>query len=140
MSKFNVIEYHGIYHKFGVDLVRRFRVLHKVPKCWEEVTGCVTQHGTYESGSTTIYQSKTTKKYYMVRYFDGCFSQMYAEVSGVDWRTLKSEIEGLWGSTEQMRHEMWERCQYGEMTYLEKNVRTQMIRNRAKDLLLRLVA
>lgn len=102
--KYNVIEFHGIAYKFGVDLIRRFRVLNNIPKCWEEVTSCTTSHGTYESGLTKIYQSKTTKKYYMVRYFDGCFNQMYAEVSGVDWHKLKSEIEGLWSSTNPMRH------------------------------------
>ena len=139
MIKYNVIEFYGIYYKFGVNLVRRFRVLNNIPKCWEEVTSCVTQHGTYESGTTTIYQSRTTKKYYMVRYFDGCFSQMYAKVNGIDWHRLKDELLGFWKSTDAMRHEMWNRCYDGEMTYKEKNIREQRIRDKAKDLLIKLV-
>lgn len=139
MIKYSVTKFYGIYHKFEVNLVRRFRVLHDVPKCWEEVTSCITPHGTYESGSTTIYQSKTTKKYYMVRYFDGCFSQMYAEVNGVDWHRLKNELSAFWQSTDTMRHEMWDRCHNGEMTYKEKNIREQRIRDKAKDLLIKLV-
>lgn len=139
MIKYSVTSFYGIYHKFDVNLVRKFRVLRDVPKCWEEVTSCVTQHGTYESGSTTIYQSKATKKYYMVRYFDGCFSKVYAEVNGVDWHRLKREISAFWNPINTMRHEMWDRCENGEMTYKEKNIREQKIRDKAKDLLIKLV-
>lgn len=137
--QYKVIEFYGINETFNVNLVRKFRVLHNTPKCWEIVTSCTTPHGRYESGTTTIYQSKTTKKFYMVRYFDGCFSQMYAEVNGVDWVDLKKQISDFWSSTEQMRKEMWNRCHDGEMTYAEKNIRENRIREKAKDLLVRLV-
>lgn len=139
MIKFSVIGFYGIYYKFDVKLARGFRVLNKIPKCWKEVTSCTTSHNTYESGTTTIYHSKTTKKYYMVRYFDGCFSKMYAEVNGIDWYRLKDEISSFYKSTDAMRHEMWYACENGEMTYKEKNIREKRIRDKAKDLLIKLV-
>ena len=106
MFKFSVINFYGINHKFDVNIVRRFRVLNNVPKCWKEVASCTTIHGIYESGTTTIYQSKTTKKYYMVRYFDGCFNEMYAEVVGVDWHALNKEMKAFWESIRPMWSDM----------------------------------
>lgn len=138
--KFNVTDFYGLYVKFSVNLVRRFRVLHNIPKCWVEVANCTTQHGTYESGNTTIYQSQTTKKYYMVRYFDGCFNQMYTEINGVDWCRLKSELDDFWKSKRVINNEMWSLCENGEMTYREKNVRYSRMKEEAKDILLRMVA
>ena len=82
------------WKKYDVKLARRFRVLNSLPKCWEEIGSTTTAHGHYETGITKIYQSKGTKKYYFVRYFDGCFNEMYAETIGVDWRALKDAIKG----------------------------------------------
>lgn len=93
MSKYKVIAFSNVDVDFDVELVRGFRVLHKMPKCWDKITNCKTCHGSYESGSTDIYMSKNTKKYYMVRYFDGCFSEMYAEVQGVNWEYLRDEVK-----------------------------------------------
>lgn len=139
--QYKITEFQGIYNpNISVTLVRRFRVLHNLPKCWEEVCCCCTPHGTYESGLTTIYQSKTTKKFYMVRYFDGCFSQMYAEVSGVDWREIKREMDVFWRTKDVAMRSMWDACHNGEMTYREKNIRVERMRNEAKDLLMRLAA
>jgi hypothetical protein len=82
------------WNKYNVKLAHGFRVLNSLPKCWEEIGSTTTAHGHYETGITTIYQSKGTKKYYFVRYFDGCFNKMYAGTLGVDWRTLKDAIKG----------------------------------------------
>lgn len=82
------------WKKFNVKIARGFRVLNSLPKCWEEICTTTTAHGHFETGITTIYQSKSTKKYYFVRYFDGCFNKMYAETLGVDWRALKDAIRG----------------------------------------------
>lgn len=139
--QYKITEFQGIYNpNISVTLVRRFRVLHNLPKYWEEVCCCTTPHGTYESGLTTIYQSKTTKKFYMVRYFDGCFSQMYAEVNGVDWCEIKREMDVYWHSKDVAMRSMWDACHNGEMTYREKNIRVERMRKEAKDLLMRLAA
>lgn len=138
--KINVIEFFDVYVKFGVNLVRKFRVLHTLPNCWEEVTSCTTEHSAYESGITTIYQSKTTKKYYMVRYFDGCFNQMYAEVSGIDWKQLKNTIHDFWKVQSLIHKEMWHLCDSGEMTYKEKNIRVGKMRKQSELILLGMVA
>ena len=49
MFKFSVINFYGINHKFDVNIVRRFRVLNNVPKCWVQIASCTTAHGMYES-------------------------------------------------------------------------------------------
>lgn len=85
----------GLYDgSYNIQLVRGFRILHSYPKCWKEVLTCTTQHGMYESGITHIYQSTNTKKFYIVRYFDGCFNEMYSETIGVDWNVVKEKISG----------------------------------------------
>ena len=93
--KFHVIEFGGIYKCFDVTMAHGFRVLHRLPKCWKEVSWCRTEHGQYNSGSTKIYQSKNTGKYYFVRYFDGCLNEMYAEVVGVDWIGLEDKVKQI---------------------------------------------
>lgn len=95
IMEIKINEIHGYWPtSFGIKLARRFRPLSKLPKCWEEVSWCITKHGSYESGSTTIYQSRNTKKYYLVRYFDGCFNKMYAEdASGIDWKKIESTLK-----------------------------------------------
>ena len=139
MFKFSVINFHGINHKFDVNIVRRFRVLNNVPKCWKEVASCTTIHGMYESGTTTIYQSKTTKKYYMVRYFDGCFNEMYAEVVGVDWHALNKEMKTFWESIRPMWSDMLHSENNGEMGHMERYIRHNRLRNKGRDLLAKLV-
>ena len=137
--KFKVINFYGMYLTFSVNLVRRFRVLKSVPKCWEEICGCTTQHGTYESGNTTIYQSKTTRKYYMVRYFDGCFNEMYAEVSGIDWRSLTDNIKSFWTAQSSVQSEMRNLRRNGEISDAEENFRYARMRKNAENVLLRMV-
>lgn len=139
MFKFSVINFYGIDHKFDVNIVRRFRVLNNVPKCWKEVASCTTAHGMYESGTTTIYQSKKTKKCYMVRYFDGCFKKMYAEVVGVDWDALNKEMRSFWESIKPMWRDMLHSENNSEMGHMERYIRHNRLRNKGRDLLIKLV-
>lgn len=139
MFKFSVINFYGIDHKFDVNVVRRFRVLNNVPKCWKEVASCTTAHGMYESGTTTIYQSKTTKKWYMVRYFDGCFKEMYAEVVGVDWDVLNKEMKTFWESIRPIMSEISHGEDNGEIGHKERYIRHNRLRNKGRDLLIKLV-
>ena len=139
MMKFSVIKFYGIDHKFDVNIVRRFRVLNNIPKCWIQVASCTTAHGMYESGVTTIYQSKTTKKCYMVRYFDGCFNEMYAEVVGVDWGALNKEMKTFWESVKPIWSEMTHNQNNGEMGRMERYIRKNRLRNKGRDLLAKLV-
>ena len=139
MFKFSVIKFYGIDHKFDVNIVRRFRVLNNIPKCWIQIASCTTAHGMYESGVTTIYQSKTTKKCYMVRYFDGCFNEMYAEVVGVDWDALNKEMKAFWESVKPIWSEMTHNQNNGEMGRMEQYIRKNRLRNKGRDLLAKLV-
>ena len=139
MFKFSVIKFYGIDHKFDVNIVRSFRVLNNVPKCWVQIASCTTAHGMYESGITTIYQSKTTKKCYMVRYFDGCFNEMYAEIVGVDWGTLNKEMKTFWESVKPIWSEMTHNQNNGEMGRMERYIRKNRLRNKGRDLLAKLV-
>ena len=139
MFKFSVIKFYGIDYKFDVNIVRSFRVLNNVPKCWVQIASCTTAHGMYESGITTIYQSKTTKKCYMVRYFDGCFNEMYAEVVGVDWGALNKEMKTFWGSVKPIWSEMTHNQNNGEMGRMERYIRKNRLRNKGRDLLAKLV-
>ena len=139
MMKFSVIKFYGIDHKFDVNIVRRFRVLNNVPKCWVQIASCTTAHGMYESGVTTIYQSKTTKKCYMVRYFDGCFNEMYAEVVGVDWDALNKEMKAFWESVKPIWSEMTHNQNNGEIGRMERYIRKNRLRNKGRDLLAKLV-
>ena len=139
MFKFSVIKFYGIDHKFDVNIVRSFRVLNNVPKCWVQIASCTTAHGMYESGITTIYQSKTTKKCYMVRYFDGCFNEMYAEVVGVDWGALNKEMKTFWESVKPIWSEMTHNQNNGEMGRMERYIRKNRLRNKGRDLLAKLV-
>lgn len=139
MMKFSVIKFYGIDHKFDVNIVRKFRVLNNVPKCWVQIASCTTAHGMYESGVTTIYQSKTTKKCYMVRYFDGCFNEMYAEVVGVDWDVLNKEMKAFWESVKPIWSEMTHNQNNGEMGRMERYIRKNRLRNKGRDLLAKLV-
>lgn len=139
MFKFSVIKFYGIDHKFDVNIVRRFRVLNNIPKCWIQIASCTTAHGMYESGVTTIYQSKTTKKCYMVRYFDGCFNEMYAEVVGVDWDALNKEMKAFWESVKPIWSEMTHNQNNGEMGRMEQYIRKNRLRNKGRDLLIKLV-
>ena len=139
MFKFSVIKFYGIDYKFDVNIVRSFRVLNNVPKCWVQIASCTTAHGMYESGITTIYQSKTTKKCYMVRYFDGCFNEMYAEVVGVDWDALNKEMKAFWESVKPIWSEMTHNQNNGEMGRMERYIRKNRLRNKGRDLLAKLV-
>ena len=139
MFKFSVIKFYGIDYKFDVNIVRSFRVLNNVPKCWAQIASCTTAHGMYESGTTTIYQSKTTKKCYMVRYFDGCFNEMYAEVVGVDWGALNKEMKTFWESVKPIWSEMTHNQNNGEMGRMERYIRKNRLRNKGRDLLAKLV-
>ena len=139
MFKFSVIKFYGIDYKFDVNIVRSFRVLNNVPKCWVQIASCTTAHGMYESGTTTIYQSKTTKKCYMVRYFDGCFNEMYAEVVGVDWGALNKEMKTFWESVKPIWSEMTYNQNNGEMGRMERYIRKNRLRNKGRDLLAKLV-
>ena len=139
MFKFSVIKFYGIDYKFDVNIVRRFRVLNNVPKCWVQIASCTTAHGMYESGITTIYQSKTTKKCYMVRYFDGCFNEMYAEVVGVDWGALNKEMKTFWESVKPIWSEMTHNQNNGEMGRMERYIRKNRLRNKGRDLLAKLL-
>lgn len=139
MFKLSVINFGGIDLNFDVNIVRKFRVLNNVPKCWKEVASCTTAHGMYESGTTTIYQSKTTKKCYMVRYFDGCFNKMYAEVVGVDWDALNKEMRSFWENIEPMWRDMLHSENYSEMGHMERYIRHNRLRNKGRDLLIKLV-
>ena len=139
MFKFSVIKFYGIDYKFDVNIVRSFRVLNNVPKCWVQIASCTTAHGMYESGTTTIYQSKTTKKCYMVRYFDGCFNEMYAEVVGVDWDVLNKEMKTFWESVKPIWSEMAHNQNNGEMGRMERYIRKNRLRNKGRDLLAKLV-
>ena len=139
MFKFSVIKFYGIDYKFDVNIVRSFRVLNNVPKCWVQIASCTTAHGMYESGTTTIYQSKTTKKCYMVRYFDGCFNEMYAEIVGVDWGTLNKEMKTFWESVKPIWSEMTHNQNNGEMGRMERYIRKNRLRNKGRDLLAKLV-
>ena len=139
MFKFSVIKFYGIDYKFDVNIVRSFRVLNNVPKCWVQIASCTTAHGMYESGITTIYQSKTTKKCYMVRYFDGCFNEMYAEIVGVDWGTLNKEMKTFWESVKPIWSEMTHNQNNGEMGRMERYIRKNRLRNKGRDLLTKLV-
>lgn len=85
---------------YNITLVRGFRVLHSFPKCWKELLTCTTQHGLYETGITRIFQSENTKKYYIVRYFDGCFNEMYAETKGIEWADIKEALDKCKGGEE----------------------------------------
>ena len=139
MFKFSVIKFYDIDYKFDVNIVRSFRVLNNVPKCWVQIASCTTAHGMYESGITTIYQSKTTKKCYMVRYFDGCFNEMYAEVVGVDWGALNKEMKTFWESVKPIWSEMTHNQNNGEMGRMERYIRKNRLRNKGRDLLAKLV-
>ena len=139
MMKFSVIEFYGIDHKFDVNIVRRFRVLNNIPKCWIQIASCTTAHGMYESGVTTIYQSKTTKKCYIVRYFDGCFNEMYAEVVGVDWDALNKEMKAFWESIRPIMSEIRHGENNGEIGHMERYIRHKRLRNKGRDLLIKLV-
>ena len=139
MFKFSVIKFYGIDYKFDVNIVRSFRVLNNVPKCWAQIASCTTAHGMYESGITTIYQSKTTKKCYMVRYFDGCFNEMYAEVVGVDWGALNKEMKTFWESVKPIWSEMTHNQNNGEMGRMERYIRKNRLRNKGRALLAKLV-
>ena len=139
MFKLSVINFGGIDLKFDVNIVRRFRVLNNVPKCWVQIASCTTAHGMYESGTTTIYQSKTTKKCYMVRYFDGCFNKMYAEVVGVDWDALNKEMRSFWESIKPMWSDMLHSENNSEMGHMERYIRHNRLRNKGRDLLAKLV-
>lgn len=139
MMKFSVIKFYDIDYKFDVNIVRRFRVLNNIPKCWIQIASCTTAHGMYESGITTIYQSKTTKKCYMVRYFDGCFNEMYAEVVGVDWDVLNKEMKTFWESVKPIWSEMTHNQNNGEMGRMERYIRKNRLRNKGRDLLAKLV-
>ena len=139
MFKFSVIKFYGIDYKFDVNIVRSFRVLNNVPKCWVQIASCTTAHGMYESGITTIYQSKTTKKCYMMRYFDGCFNEMYAEVVGVDWGALNKEMKTFWESVKPIWSEMTHNQNNGEMGRMERYIRKNRLRNKGRDLLAKLV-
>ena len=139
MMKFSVIKFYGIDHKFDVNIVRRFRVLNNIPKCWVQIASCTTAHGMYESGVTTIYQSKTTKKCYMVRYFDGCFNEMYAEVVGVDWDALNKEMKAFWESIRPIMSEIRHGENNGEIGRMERYIRHNRLRNKGRDLLIKLV-
>ena len=139
MFKFSVINFYGIDLKFDVNIVRKFRVLNNVPKCWKKIASCTTAHGMYESGTTTIYQSKTTKKCYMVRYFDGCFNKMYAEVVGVDWDALNKEMRSFWENIEPMWRDMLHSENNSEMGHMERYIRHNRLRNKGRDLLIKLV-
>ena len=139
MFKLSVINFGGIDLKFDVNIVRRFRVLNNVPKCWVQIASCTTAHGMYESGTTTIYQSKTTKKCYMVRYFDGCFNKMYAEVVGVDWDALNKEMRSFWESIKPMWSDMLHSENNSEMGHMERYIRHNRLRNKGRDLLIKLV-
>ena len=139
MFKFSVIKFYDIDYKFDVNIVRSFRVLNNVPKCWVQIASCTTAHGMYESGTTTIYQSKTTKKCYMVRYFDGCFNEMYAEVVGVDWGALNKEMKTFWESVKPIWSEMTHNQNNGEMGRMERYIRKNRLRNKGRDLLAKLV-
>ena len=139
MFKFSVIKFYGIDYKFDVNIVRSFRVLNNVPKCWVQIASCTTAHGMYESGITTIYQSKTTKKCYMVRYFDGCFNEMYAEIVGVDWGALNKEMKTFWESVKPIWSEMTHNQNNGEMGRMERYIRKNRLRNKGRDLLAKLV-
>lgn len=139
MFKFSVINFYGIDLKFDVNIVRKFRVLNNVPKCWKKIASCTTAHGMYESGTTTIYQSKTTKKCYMVRYFDGCFNKMYAEVVGVDWGALNKEMRSFWENIEPMWRDMLHSENNSEMGHMERYIRHNRLRNKGRDLLIKLV-
>ena len=139
MFKFSVIKFYGIDYKFDVNIVRSFRVLNNVPKCWVQIASCTTAHGMYESGTTTIYQSKTTKKCYMVRYFDGCFNERYAEVVGVDWGALDKEMKTFWESVKPIWSEMTHNQNNGEMGRMERYIRKNRLRNKGRDLLAKLV-
>ena len=139
MFKFSVINFYGIDYKFDVNIVRSFRVLNNVPKCWVQIASCTTAHGMYESGVTTIYQSKTTKKCYMVRYFDGCFNEMYAEVVGVDWDALNKEMKAFWEGVKPIWSEMTHNQNNGEMGRMERYIRKNRLRNKGRDLLAKLV-
>lgn len=138
--KFNVIDFYDLNVKFPINLVRSFRVMRNIPKCWTEITSCTTEHGTYESGNTTIYQSQSTKKYYIVRYFDGCFNKMYAEIEGIDWVRLKSILDNFLDTQKPIYREIWSLCANGEMSYKEKSIRLLKIKEEAKDILSRMVA
>lgn len=139
MFKLSVINFGGIDLKFDVNIVRKFRVLNNVPKCWKKIASCTTAHGMYESGTTTIYQSKTTKKCYMVRYFDGCFNKMYAEVVGVDWDALNKEMRSFWENIEPMWRDMLHSENNSEMGHMERYIRHNRLRNKGRDLLIKLV-
>ena len=139
MFKLSVINFGGIDLKFDVNIVRRFLVLNNVPKCWVQIASCTTAHGMYESGTTTIYQSKTTKKCYMVRYFDGCFNKMYAEVVGVDWDALNKEMRSFWESIKPMWSDMLHSENNSEMGHMERYIRHNRLRNKGRDLLIKLV-
>lgn len=139
MIKYSVTEFYGIYHKFDVNIVRSFRVLNNIPKCWVQIASCTTAHGMYESGVTTIYQSKTTKKCYMVRYFDGCFNEMYAEVVGVDWDALNKEMKTFWESIRPIMSEIRHGENNGEIGHMERYIRHKRLRNKGQDLLIKLV-
>lgn len=139
MFKFSVINFYGIDLKFDVNIVRKFRVMNNVPKCWKKIASCTTAHGMYESGTTTIYQSKTTKKCYMVRYFDGCFNKMYAEVIGVDWDALNKEMRSFWENIEPMWRDMLHSENNSEMGHMERYIRHNRLRNKGRDLLIKLV-
>ena len=139
MFKFSVINFYGIDLKFDVNIVRKSRVLNNVPKCWKKIASCTTAHGMYESGTTTIYQSKTTKKCYMVRYFDGCFNKMYAEVVDVDWDALNKEMRSFWENIEPMWRDMLHSENNSEMGHMERYIRHNRLRNKGRDLLIKLV-
>ena len=134
MFKFSVIKFYGVDYKFDVNIVRSFRVLNNVPKCWVQIASCTTAHGMYESGITTIYQSKTTKKCYMVRYFDGCFNEMYAEVVGVDWDVLNKEMKAFWESVKPIWSEMTHNQNNGEMGRMERYIRKNRLRNKGREI------
>ena len=75
----------------------------------------------------------------MVRYFDGCFNEMYAEVTGVDWHALNKEMKAFWESIRPMWSDMLHSENCGEMGHMERYIRHNRLRNKGRDLLAKLV-
>ena len=75
----------------------------------------------------------------MVRYFDGCFNEMYAEVVGVDWGALNKEMKTFWESVKPIWSEMTYNQNNGEMGRMERYIRKNRLRNKGRDLLAKLV-
>lgn len=58
------------------------RIRQNTPKTYKDIGGFIREHGTYESGCTTIYKNKNGVLY-LSSYVDGCFYEFYYRIKTI---------------------------------------------------------